>query len=164
MSFSNTNKAYRTYPFFFNTFFLPANRLRKQMKEIILFMALIFSAITFAQQKNITSIDSSAVTKESILYQKNAHASYYHDKFNGRKTASGKRFNNDDFTAAHKKFPFGTILKVTNELNKKFVIVEITDRGPFVKGREIDLSKRAFMDIASNKKSGLVYVTIEILK
>ncbi|WJS95028.1 septal ring lytic transglycosylase RlpA family protein [Flavobacterium johnsoniae] len=134
------------------------------MKEIILFMALIFSAITFAQQKNITSIDSCAVIKESILYKKNAHASYYHDKFNGRKTASGKRFNNDDFTAAHKKFPFGTLLKVTNELNKKFVIVEITDRGPFVKGREIDLSKRAFMEIASNKKSGLVYVTIEILK
>ena len=127
-------------------------------------MALTFSAITFAQQKNQTSIDSCTATKASILYKKNAHASYYHDKFNGRKTASGKRFNNDDFTAAHKKFPFGTILKVTNELNNNFVIVEITDRGPFVKGREIDLSKRAFMDIASNKKSGLVYVTIEILK
>jgi rare lipoprotein A len=56
------------------------------------------------------------------------------------------------------------MLKVTNEANNKFVIVEVTDRGPFVKGREIDLSKRAFMSIASNKKSGVVYVTIEILK
>ncbi|MBL0739007.1 septal ring lytic transglycosylase RlpA family protein [Flavobacterium sp. GN10] len=134
------------------------------MKKIVLFIALFFSAVAIAQQKNSTPIDSCASVRESILFKKNAHASYYHDKFNGRKTASGKRFNNNELTAAHKKFPFGTILKVTNELNKKFVIVEITDRGPFIKGREIDLSKRAFMEIASNKKSGLVYVTIEILK
>ncbi|KAF2342754.1 septal ring lytic transglycosylase RlpA family protein [Flavobacterium tistrianum] len=134
------------------------------MKKIILFITLFFSAVAIAQQKNSIVIDSCASVRESVLYKQNAHASYYHDKFNGRKTASGKRFNNNDYTAAHKKFPFGTILKVTNEVNKKFAIVEITDRGPFVKGREIDLSKRAFMDIASNKKSGLVYVTIEILK
>ena len=134
------------------------------MREIILFTTLFFSAVAIAQQKNITPIDSCASVRESVLYKQNAHASYYHDKFNGRKTASGRRFNNNDFTAAHKKFPFGTMLKVTNEVNNKFVIVEITDRGPFVKGREIDLSKRAFMDIATNKKSGLVFVTIEILK
>lgn len=134
------------------------------MKKIILFIVLVFSATAIGQQKNIGFIDSHTSNKKSALYKKKAHASYYHDKFNGRKTASGKRFNNNDFTAAHKKFPFGTLLKVTNEINKKFAIVEITDRGPFTKGREIDLSKRAFMDIASNKKSGLVYVTIEILK
>ncbi|KAF2332893.1 septal ring lytic transglycosylase RlpA family protein [Flavobacterium ginsenosidimutans] len=134
------------------------------MKKILLFTAIVFSNIIIAQEKNTTSVDSCSAAKEGVLYKTNAHASYYHDKFNGRKTASGKRFNNNDFTAAHKKFPFGTILKVTNEINKKFVIVEITDRGPFINGREIDLSKRAFMEIASNKKSGLVYVTIEILK
>ena len=134
------------------------------MKKIVLFIALLFFTIIKAQQKKSSPIDSCALIKESILYKKNAHASYYHDKFNGRKTASGKRFNNNKLTAAHKKFPFGTILKITNEINKKFTIVEVTDRGPFVKGREIDLSKRAFMEIASNKKSGLVYVTIEILK
>jgi rare lipoprotein A len=134
------------------------------MKKILLFIALVFSTAIIAQDKNITSIDSCSFAKESVLYKKNAHASYYHDKFNGRKTASGKRFNNNKLTAAHKKFPFGTILKVTNEANNKFTIVEITDRGPFVNGREIDLSKRAFMEIASNKKSGLIYVTIEILK
>ncbi|MNK49372.1 RlpA-like protein precursor [compost metagenome] len=134
------------------------------MKKILLFTAVVFSNIIIAQEKNNTTIDSSSVAQEGKLYKTNAHASYYHDKFNGRKTASGKRFNNNDFTAAHKKFPFGTILRVTNETNKKSVVVEITDRGPFIKGREIDLSKRAFMEIASNKKSGLVYVTIEILK
>lgn len=98
------------------------------------------------------------------LYKKKAKASYYHDKFNGRKTASGKRFYNNKLTAAHRKFPFGTRLKVTNENNRKSVIVEITDRGPFIRNREIDLSKKAFMDIASNERSGLQDVRIEIIE
>ena len=63
--------------------------------------------------------------------------------------------------AAHRKFPFGTKLKITNEVNHKSVIVQVTDRGPFVKGREIDLTKKAFMDIVDNKNSGKVMVTIE---
>ena len=98
------------------------------------------------------------------LHTEKAHASYYHDKFNGRKTASGKKFDNNKLTAAHKKLPFGTKLKITNVLNKKSVIIEVTDRGPFVKGREIDLSKKAFMDIASNKNSGAINVKIKILQ
>ncbi|MDI1316774.1 septal ring lytic transglycosylase RlpA family protein [Flavobacterium sp.] len=98
------------------------------------------------------------------VIKKNAHASYYHNKFNGRRTASGSKFNNDAYTAAHKKLPFGTKLKVTNEANGKFVIVEVTDRGPFSKAREIDLSRRAFMDIADNKNSGVVFVTVEVIE
>ncbi|MBZ4043410.1 septal ring lytic transglycosylase RlpA family protein [Flavobacterium hibisci] len=98
------------------------------------------------------------------IYKKSAHASYYHDRFNGKRTASGARFNNNKYTAAHKKLPFGTKVKVTNEANGKFVIVEITDRGPFVKTREIDLSKRAFMEIAKNKGAGAMNVTIETIE
>ncbi|WP_163398454.1 septal ring lytic transglycosylase RlpA family protein [Flavobacterium fluviatile] len=98
------------------------------------------------------------------VYKKSAHASYYHDRFNGKRTASGARFNNNKYTAAHKKLPFGTKVKVTNEANGKFVIVEITDRGPFVKTREIDLSKRAFMEIAKNKRAGAMNVTIETIE
>ncbi|WP_456313458.1 septal ring lytic transglycosylase RlpA family protein [Pseudomonas shirazensis] len=94
-------------------------------------------------------------------YKKNAHASYYADKFTGRKTANGSRFDNNKYTAAHKKLPFGTRIKVTNEANGKFVIVKITDRGPFVKTRELDLSKRAFMEIAKSRGSGAMKVTIE---
>ncbi|MEO8534884.1 MAG: septal ring lytic transglycosylase RlpA family protein [Flavobacterium sp.] len=97
------------------------------------------------------------------LYKKTAHASYYADRFNGRKTADGSRFNNSKYTAAHKKLPFGTRVKVTNEANGKFVIVKITDRGPFVKTREIDLSKRAFMDITKSKGAGAMKVTIEVI-
>lgn len=96
--------------------------------------------------------------------KKNAHASYYATKFNGRRTASGKRFDNNGYTAAHKKLPFGTMVRVTNEANGKSVIVEITDRGPFSKVREIDLSRKAFMDIVSNKNSGMVFVTLEVVE
>jgi rare lipoprotein A len=76
--------------------------------------------------------------------------------------ANGKRFDMTKLTVAHKKLPFGTKLKITNLINQKSVIVEVTDRGPFVKSREIDLSKRAFTDIANDKNSGLMTVKIEI--
>lgn len=97
-------------------------------------------------------------------YKKSVEASYYADKFNGRKTASGERFHNKKFTAAHKKLAFGTKVRVTNLANKKSVVVEINDRGPFKRGREIDLSRRAFMDITDNKNHGILRVKIEILK
>ncbi|MBF4470803.1 MULTISPECIES: septal ring lytic transglycosylase RlpA family protein [Flavobacterium] len=103
-------------------------------------------------------------TGKFVFFKKDAHASYYHDKFNGKKTASGKRFDNQKLSAAHRKFPFGTKLRITNEANGKSVIVEVIDRGPFARGREIDLSKRAFMEIASNKSSGAVIVKIEELR
>lgn len=70
-------------------------------------------------------------------------ASYYANKFNGRKTASGEVFRNSKRTAAHLTIPFGTKVKVTNLRNGKTVKVRINDRGPFVKGRIIDLSKKA---------------------
>lgn len=109
--------------------------------------------------------DSSFVIKGALKpFKKDVHASYYHDKFSGKRTASGKIFSNKKYTAAHRKFPFGTMLKITNEANGKFVVVEVNDRGPFAKGREIDLSKRAFMEIASNKNSGGIKVKIEIIE
>ena len=122
--------------------------------------------ITVKEVPVIKETDTIQIDPNSKLkvYKKNAHASYYHNKFNGRRTASGKRFDNNKYTAAHKKLPFGTIVKVTNEANGKSVVVEITDRGPFSKVREIDLSRRAFMDIASNKNSGSVIVKIEVVE
>lgn len=98
------------------------------------------------------------------LYKRKAHASYYAKKFHGKRTASGTRFDNNKLTAAHRKFAFGTILRITNERNGKHVIVTVTDRGPFVRGREIDLSRRAFMQITSNKGGGETSVTIEVMK
>jgi rare lipoprotein A len=74
-------------------------------------------------------------------------ASWYGPGFHGRKTASGERFNTHDFTAAHKTLPFGTLLKVTNLENNLFTIVRINDRGPYIRGRIIDLSKAAKNEI-----------------
>jgi rare lipoprotein A len=110
-------------------------------------------------------IDSIVTKKPKLkLHKENAIASYYADMFHNRKTASGAKFDNNKLTAAHKKLPFGTKLKITNPSNDKSVVVTVNDRGPFVKGREIDLSKKAFMMIASNKGSGVQKVTIEIIE
>jgi len=70
-------------------------------------------------------------------------ASYYADKFSGRKTADGSIFRQTKRTAAHNTLPFGTKVRVINLKNGKSVKVRINDRGPFVKGRIIDLSKKA---------------------
>ncbi|RZJ35119.1 MAG: septal ring lytic transglycosylase RlpA family protein [Flavobacterium sp.] len=97
-------------------------------------------------------------------FKRDVHASYYADRFNGKRTANGSKFNNNKYTAAHRKFPFGTKLRLTNEQNGKCVIVEVTDRGPFSKGREIDITKRAFREIAGDKSSGGINVTIEVVE
>jgi len=133
------------------------------MKKIFLYIVFLFS-LSISAQECRDSIEEKTEIKNLKLFKENAHASYYHDKFDGRKTASGVRFDNSKLTAAHKKLPFGTKLKITNEKNNKSVIVIITDRGPFINGREIDLSKKAFMDITSNKKGGVVFVKIEIIE
>ncbi|TRW22654.1 septal ring lytic transglycosylase RlpA family protein [Flavobacterium zepuense] len=98
------------------------------------------------------------------LYKQSALATYYADKFNGRKTCSGEKFHNTKYTAAHMKLPFGTMVRVTNENNGKFVDVKVNDRGPFSKKLEIDLTKKAYMEIASNKGSGSFKVKIEIIE
>ena len=70
-------------------------------------------------------------------------ASWYGPGFHGKKTASGERFNTRALTAAHRSLPFGTKVRVTNERTGRSVVVRINDRGPFVGGRVIDLSKAA---------------------
>lgn len=98
------------------------------------------------------------------MYDKKAVATYYHDKFNGKKTASGETFSNSKYTAAHRKLPFGTKLKVTNKANGKSVIVTVNDRGPFSGGFDLDLTHKAFMEITDKKTHGNLTVTLEIAK
>ncbi len=69
--------------------------------------------------------------------------SYYGKKFHGRPTANGETFDMAKMTCAHKTLPFNTMLRVTNEDNGKSVVVRVNDRGPFIKGRDLDLSKGA---------------------
>lgn len=95
-------------------------------------------------------------------YTESGIASFYGDKHQKRKTASGEVYRHDLKTAAHRKLPFGTVLQVTNPKNGKRVVVKVNDRGPFVKGRIIDLSKSAFNTIGSTS-AGLLEVEIEVL-
>ncbi len=90
-------------------------------------------------------------------------ASYYAEEFHGRKTASGEIYNMWDFSCAHKKLPFGTELKVTNLENNKSILVRVNDRGPFVKGRIIDLSYAAAKKIGMLGQ-GVIKVKLEIIK
>ena len=76
-------------------------------------------------------------------YVEDGLASYYADFFEGRLTADGSIFSQDSLTAAHKKLPFGTKVFVSNITNGKSLTVTINDRGPFIKNRIIDLSRRA---------------------
>jgi len=74
-------------------------------------------------------------------------ATYYGQEFAGRRTASGEKFNPSGMTAAHRTLPFGTRVRVTNSRNGRSIVVRINDRGPFVKGRAIDLSSGAALAI-----------------
>ena len=89
--------------------------------------------------------------------------SWYGGKFHGRKTASGDRYDKNELTAAHKTLPFGTKVKVTNTRNGKSVVVEINDRGPFVKSRVLDLSQAAFNEIG-HTNTGVMHVEYEVLE
>jgi rare lipoprotein A len=82
-------------------------------------------------------------TPSDARFEEAGQASWYGRKFHGRLTASGERYDMHAMTAAHPTLPFGTIVEVTNRKNGKQVRVRITDRGPFIKGRIIDLSKEA---------------------
>jgi rare lipoprotein A len=98
-----------------------------------------------------------------IGYTESGKASYYAMKFHSKKTASGEIYDYTKKTAAHKTLPFGTNIRVTNIKNDKSVIVKINDRGPFVKGRIVDLSGAAFSSIA-NLDAGIIEVKIEVIR
>ena len=86
-------------------------------------------------------------------------ASFYADKYVGRKTSNGEKFKQNKLTAAHKTLPFGTKVKVTNLSNGQSVKVRVNDRGPFIQGRIIDLSKKAAKKI-DMVNAGVTKVTI----
>lgn len=116
------------------------------MKKLLLVIALL-------------GIFNFAFAASKTFYGK---ASWYGGKFHGRKTASGEAYDMNKLTCAHKTLPFGTILKVTNTDNGKSVQVKVTDRGPFVKGRVLDLSKKAAEDLGFIK-TGVANIKAEVV-
>lgn len=117
------------------------------MKKIMLLMMLLGATL---------------YTKASDLGTETGYASYYHDMFHGRLTANGETFDQKKMSAAHKTLPFGTIVKVTRQDNGHSITVRINDRGPYVAGRIIDLSKKAG-EALGILHAGTAKVTMEIL-
>jgi rare lipoprotein A len=99
---------------------------------------------------------------DTALREEVHEASLYAEKWHGQGTAFGESFDMNALTAAHRSFPHNTLVKVTNVRNGKSVVVRINDRGPFVKGRDMDLSLAAFLQIEDRSK-GIVDVTFERL-
>ncbi len=120
------------------------------MNKFRLLLIVILSVIGFT-----TSFDSNAQTS--------GKASYYSNALHGRRMSNGQPYNKNDFTCAHRTLPFGTRLKVTNTRNGNSVIVRVTDRGPFVYGRVIDLSYAAARALGTIS-SGVGYVRIEVMR
>lgn len=89
-------------------------------------------------------------------------ASWYGPDFHGKQTANTEIYNQLAYTAAHKSLPFGTMLRVTNPRNGKQVIVRINDRGPYIDGRDLDLSKGAAIAVGMIEK-GVIRVEVEKL-
>jgi len=105
------------------------------------FVLLLVLACTACQEKDAKIV--AAPVKKDASFEQRGKASFYARKFHGKETASGEIFDNNELVAAHKTLPLGTKVKVTNLENDRAVIVRINDRGPYIRGRIIDLSRAA---------------------
>lgn len=147
------------------------------MKYCLLLCGMLMSFAGFAQEttgdqgagtiaSNVhkTALNNTKITdeEESELISKTVLATYYHRKFEGRRTTSGVRYRRNKMTAAHLTLPFGTIVTVTNPENGKSVEVEVNDRGPHSKKFKIDLSEAAAKEIGIYGK-GVAKVEISYL-
>ena len=131
--------------------------MKFKVKIIFLFLSLILvsSSCTFLfGKKNDTS------STKAGKYSEKGIASYYGDKYEGRPTASGEKFRQKLLTAAHRTLPFGTMVTVTNLKNNKKIRVRINDRGPFKKGRIIDVTRKG-AEMLDFVREGLTEVKIE---
>ena len=141
-------------------------RVKKILTSIfclVISVSLLACSSHSPNHKQPAAKPSSAAKKIPVVQTFKGKASYYANKFQGRLTASGEKFDQNKLTAAHKKLPFGTKLRVINTQTGKSVVVRVNDRGPFVKGCIVDLSRSAFSRIG-NIKSGVVNVKVEVLK
>lgn len=111
------------------------------------FEALPAAPVADAGEVDIDSIEPPVEVEAPASSLGSGVASYYADKFNGRRTASGETFSNRELTAAHRTLPFGSKVRVTNPRNGKSVVVRINDRGPFHGGRVIDVSRAAASEL-----------------
>ena len=126
---------------------------------MILFAVLMIAPSCFAGSSTAGSNSSSSVAPGKTLSGK---ATYYPDRLTGHETASGDKFHQSDHTAASNKLPLGTTAKVTNLKTGKSTDVTVTDRGPALGSRKIDLTKKAAKDIGLTPKEGVAPVKIKV--
>jgi rare lipoprotein A len=117
--------------------------------------------------ENVVSVEEEIITADRSLVKfvdkGSMKASWYGPGFHGRKTANGEVYDQMSFTAAHKSLKFGTLLKITNLKNNKFVVIRINDRGPYIHGRDLDLSKAAALELGMVRK-GVAKIKVEEIK
>jgi rare lipoprotein A len=123
------------------------------MKSFTLRPTLRTAAFALAPLTFAMPLTAAAFTQTGV-------ASYYGPELHGRRTASGERFNKEAMTAAHRTAPFGARLRVTNLTNGRSVVVRVNDRGPFVRGRIVDVSQGAARQIGMNGR-GVARVRVE---
>ncbi len=128
------------------------------MKLLLPLIAFLFVGCVSSSKR----VEESEADLKPVSVQ-NGIASFYAGRWIGRKTANGEIYQARDRTAAHRTLPFNTRVRVTDKLTGKSTIVRINNRGPYVKGRVIDLSLRAAREIGLTRKRGLARVKLEIL-
>jgi rare lipoprotein A len=123
------------------------------MKKTLITAGLLTGLIPFAD---------SATANSGIGHVQKGIASFYHDSLHGRKTASGQVYNKHRLSAAHKTLPLGTRIQVTDAKTGRSIVVRVNDRGPFVKGRIVDLSKEAAKELGIVDR-GIARVDLKVL-
>ncbi|MFT4176465.1 MAG: septal ring lytic transglycosylase RlpA family protein [Luteolibacter sp.] len=140
--------------------------MTRKYKSVALAIAGVILLPSCATTSNASSKVPSAPSEQQDYHVKSVQhgkASWYSVKTNyGTRTASGRRLRNEDYTAAHKTLPMGTKVRVTNQANGKSEVLTITDRGPYIKGRIIDVTIGSAERLGFAKR-GVVPVKVEVL-
>ena len=132
----------------------------KWASKLLLALSLIFSCTV-----GNAGVRSSAVTREVVEKRKHKQigvASFYHERFHGRRTANGEHYNKEALTACHAQLPFGTLIRITNLRNYKSTEVRINDRNRLKGGRILDISTRAAREL-DMMRAGVAKVELEVL-
>jgi rare lipoprotein A len=122
-------------------------------------LAIVCLSLSACAEIHPRAAHQSAPSNQKIAFAQTGIASWYID----RRTASGERYSARALTAAHRKLPFGTRVRVTNMNNNRSVVVRITDRGPYIRNRIIDLSQAAAKELGMIH-SGVARVRVDVLR
>lgn len=132
----------------------------KPLLLVLFFFGFVLSSGCAIPSKHV---EHAQPPSETFAVVGEGKASWYGPGFHGRKTASGERFNQGAMTCAHRKLPFGSKVRVTNLENDRSVVVIVNDRGPFIQGRIVDLSRKAAQEI-DMIRTGTAPVRVEIVQ